>query len=52
MERQGFGRADTYTPVRLNGAYKAGEIVPVQILGYEGGELTAQARQEQMEAIA
>jgi threonylcarbamoyladenosine tRNA methylthiotransferase MtaB len=52
MERQGFGRADTYTPVRINGAYRAGEIVPVQILGYEGGELTAQARQEQMEAIA
>ena len=41
MERQGFGRAETYTPVRLNGPYRAGDVVRAQITGHEGGELVA-----------
>ena len=42
MERQGFGRAETYTPVRLNGPYRSGDVVSAHITGYEGGELIAQ----------
>ena len=41
VENQGFGRAETYTPVRINGPYRAGEVVKANITGYEGAELVA-----------
>ena len=40
IEKDGFGHAENFAPVRLDGAGDAGEIVEVRITGVENGTLT------------
>ncbi len=39
MERGGRGRAEDFTPVRVEGAPSAGELVDVRVTGHDGREL-------------
>ena len=42
VEKDGFGRTESFAPVRFSGSAKSGDIVKMQITGSRNGELTAQ----------
>jgi len=41
VEKDGFGRTESFAPVRFDGSVKPGDIVNMQITGSQNGELTA-----------
>jgi len=40
VEKPTFGRTETFAPVRLDGSYTPGDLVLINIVGVQGGELT------------
>lgn len=42
VEKDGFGRTESFAPVRFEGSVKSGAIVNMKITGFTGDELTAE----------